>query len=75
MQTQTQPVFCWCDFDFLTKDLEKVKNTSKDTCLFVAFRMCEQSIKVAEIELVLAGLNNDLKQSVVHCICTKAFIK
>jgi len=38
------------------------------------FRMCQQWIKVAEIEMVLS-LNDDLRQSVVHCICTKAFIK
>jgi len=36
--------------------------------------MFEQSVKVAEIEMVVAGFNDDLKQSIVHCICTKAFI-
>ena len=39
------------------------------------FRMCEQWVKVAEIKMFLDGFNDDLKQSVVHCICSRAFIK
>jgi len=37
--------------------------------------MCELKTKVAEIEMVLAEFDDDLKQSIVHCICSKAFIK
>jgi len=37
--------------------------------------MCEQWIKVAEIEMLLDAFNNDLQQSFVHCICTRAFIR
>jgi len=37
--------------------------------------MCEQWIKVIDIEMLLDCFSDDLKQSVVHCIFSRAFIK
>jgi len=41
----------------------------------IVCRMCERWIKVADIEMLLDCFSDDLKQSVVRCICTRAFIK
>ena len=46
-----------------------------DTLLLSVFRMCEQWIKVAELEMFLDGFHNDSHQSVVYCIFSNAFIK